>query len=330
MSEVVGGTFTGKAWGAVIDLTIHAPAQKIRLKEETSKVAQVNNASTDAVAVIAERIPAMYSKALYNAGQAIRNHVERRSVKINGQNVVPVSMLESLWVELFGHSDVTSVESVGHTGLVCKYRACKAGLIEACRNGELDRVVSETTGNLSEQIAKVDCSLIESAFDVSIKLDIDCSSEIVRNALAQLSANVREQIEARAKRDAEIAAGQATTEITGHAIRWVQNTLETVIERVTKAEKGTQYKRLIDSVTELVDRLPAYNLTNDPNVSKAIVDIRERLSKVMNVEGLRESDTVRADTVTAAREILADLVGEAKVDAKVESTEAEIDPLANV
>lgn len=313
----MSGTFTGKSWGAVIDLTIHAPAQKVRLKSETQKVAAENNASTDAVSVLAERIPANHAKNLYNAGQTIRNHIERLAVNINGQKVIPVPMLETLWTDLFGHSDLTSTETVGSTGLVCKYNALKAGLLELCKNGELDRIVAEKAGNLTEQIAKVDCGLINSAFGVDIKLDIDCNSDVVRDALNKLSANVREAIEAKAAADAEKAAGEAVVEVTGYALKWVEDTLSNIIEKVSANEKGTQYKRLVDSVTELVDRLPAYNLTGDATVANAITSIRERLAKVMAAETLKEDASARTATVDAAKAILAELRGEAVADAPV-------------
>jgi hypothetical protein len=303
------GTFTGKAWGAVVDVIIHAPAQKVRLKDETAKVASDNNASSDAVAVLAERIPATHAKALYNAGQNIRNHIDRRSVTINGQKVVPVAILPSLWVELFGHDTLTSTECIGHTGLVCKYEAHKSGLIQLCESGELDRIVAEKAGNLLGQISKVDCGLIRSSFGVDIKLDIDCDSQIVRDALAQLSENVRSQVEAKAKADAEKASGEAVVEVTQYALNWVQDTLNNVIAKVSAAEKGTQYKRLVDSVRELVDRLPSYNLTGNKQVADAISNVREKLAKLMNADSLRDDKATRDATVDAAKAILDDLLG---------------------
>lgn len=306
----MSGTFTGKSWGAVVDLTIHAPAQKVRLKSETAKVAAENNASTEAVSVLAERIPASHAKALYNAGQGIRNHIERLAVNINGQKVIPVPMLETLWFDLFGHADLTSNATVGSSGLVCKYNAIKSGLIELCRNGDLDRIVAEKAGNLTEQIAKVDCGLIDSAFGVDIKLDIDCNSEVVRDALSKLSSNVRESIEAKAAADAEKAAGEAVVEVTGYAIKWAEDTLTNLIEKVSANEKGTQYKRLVDSVSELVERLPAYNLTGDATVAKAINSIRDRLAKLMSAESLKEDEAARTATVDAAEAILAELRGD--------------------
>lgn len=324
------GSFTGKGWGAVVDVTVHAPAQKVRLKDETSKLAADNNASTDAVAVLAERIPAGHAKALYNAGQAIRNHVDRVSVKINGQNVVPVPELPRLWITLYGHENLNSHECVGGTGLVCKYNALKAGLIELCENGELDRIIAEKAGNLANQITRVDCNLLNEAFGVDIRLDIDCDSEVVRTALNQLSANVRESIEAKAAADAERAAGEAVSEVTGHAIAWIEKTLTNVIERVGGGEKGTHYKTLIASVTELVDRLPAYNLTGDGKVSNAIVAIRERLAKVMDADTLRDSDAARSTAVDAAKAILADLNPVAAVANGEVAAAGGIDPLDNV
>lgn len=299
--------FTGRAFGAVIDVTVHAPAQKVKLKKTTGEVAAANNASDKAISVLAERIPADHAKALYNAGQAVRNYVDRMAVKINRQSVVPVPELPKVWIGLYGHDNLASTECVGHTGLVCKYNALKAGLIDLCKSGELDRIVDEKIGNLSVEVSKMDCVALESAFGIDIVLDIDCSSQTVRDALAQLSQNVRESVEARAAADAEKAAGQAVVEITQHAIAWVQATLANVIEKMTLAEKGTHYKSLVAQVQELVDRLPAYNMTGDAKVAEAITAIRERLAKVMDADTLRDAPAARASAIDAAKAILADL-----------------------
>lgn len=324
MSEKKGG-IAGTSWGAVIELTIHAPATRVQVKEETNKVAQAHGADPKAVALMAERIPTLYARALRNAGTAIRNHIERTAIKLNGQYIVPLPILPKLWNDLFGHSDLSSTECVGHTGYMCKYNACKAALMEACRAGELDRLIAETVGGLQPQIAGVDCGMLESAFGVDIILSIDVESPLVRDALDQLSANVREQVEARAQVDAERAAGQAASNITAHAVSWIGETLNDIIERI--GSKGTHIASLVKRVGDLVDTLPAYNLAGDPAVTKAIHDVRERLARVMDADTLRESETARTTVIDAAKSILADLGIDAVESTKAPPPETDANPI---
>ena len=62
-------------------------------------------------------------------------------------------------------------------------------------------------------------------------------------------------------------------------------------------------QRTVESLTELLDSAAAYNLTNDASITRLVADCRRELT--LATEVLREDDTARRRSATAAQMILA-------------------------
>ena len=65
---------------------------------------------------------------------------------------------------------------------------------------------------------------------------------------------------------------------------------------------------LVTNITELLDVVPALNVTNDPVITQFAADIRKRLT-ANGAEVLRDDDKVRKATLAAAEDILAKMSG---------------------
>lgn len=67
-------------------------------------------------------------------------------------------------------------------------------------------------------------------------------------------------------------------------------------------EDGRLRERTVDSLTELLDMAPAYNLTGDPAITRLVADCRANLT--LATEVLRNNPAARSHTAAAARVIL--------------------------
>ena len=75
-----------------------------------------------------------------------------------------------------------------------------------------------------------------------------------------------------------------------------------------KGKKNFFTGSLVENVRELADLLPAFNLTNDPNLD-AITDRIKRELCVEEAKELRENEAARATVQASAEDILKDVEG---------------------
>lgn len=105
------------------------------------------------------------------------------------------------------------------------------------------------------------------------------------------------------KRDIEQRMNARQTEAVKHCWERVRKVVGNMKERLS-TEKGRFHDSLIENARELVDILPALNLTDDPELHQIAHDIRQIL---VPPDRLRADVTLRAETAKAADAILAKL-----------------------
>lgn len=71
-------------------------------------------------------------------------------------------------------------------------------------------------------------------------------------------------------------------------------------------DKGIFHSSLVDNIRDLVELLPAFNLTDDPKLAKIILRMKQELC-IEEAKELRENEVVRKDVLKSAEEILANV-----------------------
>lgn len=290
----------GSKYGVVMDMTVHMPSADEQLKEEKDKVAAANNADKALVKVSVARIPPKYSKPLQSTAGKLYNTCKEHAMHINGQYVIPPMELEPLWVKLFGHNDVSSTVPAG--GLVGQFYSYKDALAIACKDGSLAKELE--LGDLASQVQAIDCSEVLSKYGVDISLDVDMKSPHVMPILARMDKDAVKRLGDRVEADAAKRYNASLTEIAGQLGTWFRSVLGDIINRGGAGKKGTHFETMIGKIKDLIDRLPSYNVTNDPVVTEIYNQIYATFATVekndFKDEERRKALTEKAKDILAA------------------------------
>lgn len=73
-----------------------------------------------------------------------------------------------------------------------------------------------------------------------------------------------------------------------------------------KKDDGRLFKSLITNIRKQVDILPSLNVANDPEINRKIARVKKELANV-DIEGIREDDTAKAQVARVTASILNDL-----------------------
>lgn len=246
----------GYKFGVSFDVTVHGTGSNQKIKDESRKVAEANDADTDAVSVVIKRLPVKYSNPIDKARSAIYSFLNTNSMRVNGQCLVPLTLVDKFERELDGKK--------------ADYLSAVAILLTACENGELAQEM-EKLGDFKDQVKTLDCDAIRSRFGVSVKKAVDFDSPVVKGILSRMDAEVVTRLKDDCARDAKASYDEALTEITAHVSRPIHRMLKKLIEKA--GVKGSHFKTILSDIKEIVEELPAYNVINDAGVSDTIAEI---------------------------------------------------------
>ena len=82
--------------------------------------------------------------------------------------------------------------------------------------------------------------------------------------------------------------------------------LKDIQHRVGTNAKGARYQTILDKFTRITEQLPAYNITENPQISSAIDRIYETF-KSLDKDTLKKDALCRDKTVNEAKLILTDI-----------------------
>jgi hypothetical protein len=144
---------------------------------------------------------------------------------------------------------------------------------------------------------------IRNGFGYEIISSANFDSPAVKKAFDLLETgfreSVRKEIETSMKNDISEQLEESSRVIRAKVLA----TLNTVINKAGKAEvKGVHFKTIVKSILNLVEEMPNYNLTNDPEITKLLAAVRTQFDGV-NGEILRIDPKARESAVEKAKTV---------------------------
>jgi hypothetical protein len=175
-------------------------------------------------------------------------------------------------------------------------------LIEASENGDLEKMVKAELANLADKVDIPTTEAIKKSFGISIRTDINYTSKSVQDAMALLQDDLKAQLKTEVEASAKAENAEQLASVTRTIVETIQKFLADVQERCAGDPKGIQYKTMVDKLQHIVNVLPAYNVTNDPELSKLIETVGEKFAN-MNKDLLKLDATARQKAIDTAKEV---------------------------
>ena len=277
-------------------VTICAPSATKKQKEKEARLTQEAGAEKGTIKVSQEKIPARWMKPLQSSQNAIRLFFERNAFRLNDGFSVPISEVERF--------------EKGLEKLVREHDVHVQALCDAIASGEIIQEAMRRAGtDFNPELLPSSCEQIRDAIKIVVSRRTDLSSPVISKALGEIAEETRARVEKQVKEDAirEESEGQAS--IVGFIMGEVVDYLKDTSERCDVETKGKHYQTLVDKFRRITEKLPAYNVTGNPVVAKAIARVFD-VFKDMDKETLSKSLETRKETAQKAKNLLQELEGE--------------------
>lgn len=270
---------------------VRGKASKTNIKELSDVAEQAAGAKRGTVTSLVVRVPECFAAPIKKRESQIRGLFYKEAIALGDAYGVPIAILPSFKAKL----DVLRQE----------YALDFAALVEASENGVMERMLKEQLNILRQKVTPPTSAEIREGYGVDVQTFINFDSVAVQTAMKVLGddikSSLRADVEASVARENASQLSAAREKITED----VKAFLDDIRIRCSVADtKGIQYKTLVDKYMKIVNVLPAYNVTNDPEVSKLLADIRTKFDGLAK-ETLATNPTVRQSTIAKADEITA-------------------------
>ena len=279
---------------AFYTLSISGKSDNVNSKGLDAEITENKGADSDAIRTLISIIPKPYSKPIVSVGGKIRNHFEKNGIRL-GKTLygIPLAVLPAFKNEL--------------DKMMQEYQLHVSKLIEIAEDGSLRDIVIKSAGDMASDVAGKIPSAddIRNGYGVDVRVKVNFNDGNVQKALQVLSDDLknqlREEVEASAKKDNADKVNAVSAKI----VDAVRELVKDVNERCKKAEKGTQWKTMVDKVKRIVEILPAYNVLGNPELDKMIASVSEKFGK-LSTDDLKEDAKVREDAIAGANQIAND------------------------
>jgi len=274
-----------------ISLHCPAPTKKRRDKEEALTTAA--NAERGAFKVQQERIPTKYQKPISASQAKIRKYFEDNCFRLNDSYAIPIPQFEAF--------------EAGFNKLLVEHDVHVNALCEAINSGDIIEEAKRRLGDdFDESYIPENCDAVRSAIRVNIRTIADLGSPVIAEALGNLAADTKAEVEDRVREDMAKAEAEGQTSIVSFVMDEIVLFLNDVNDRCTKGAERTHYKTMVDKFTRVVEKLPNYNVTGNPAIQDAIDRIFTTF-KSLDKDALKADAEYRAEQADNAKSILADL-----------------------
>jgi len=274
-------------------ISLHCPAPTKKRRDKEDELTASANAERGAYRVQQERIPAVWQKPISAAQAKIRKYFEDNAFRLNDTYAVPVAQY-------------TAFEA-GYAKLIQQHDAYVDALCEAIESGAIVEEAKRRMGDdFDPAYLPQSCDAVKAAIRVNISTVADLSSPVITQALADLAEDTRKEVEDRVRRDMAQAEADGQTSIVSFVMDEIVAFLKDVDERCSKGAARTHYKTMLDKFTRITEKLPAYNITENPTISAAISRIYETF-KTLDKSDLKTDDSYRRETADKAKAILTDI-----------------------
>lgn len=273
----------------VYRFSVHGKADKSNVRSMSEEITEQAGAEKDTVTTLVRRVPKCFAGPLKTAEGQIRNLFYKRAIQFGDCFAVPVKAVPAFKSEL--------------SRLEQEYGLHLSRLVEAAENGTLQQTADAQLADLKDKVTVPTAAEIREGYGVEVRTYVNFDSATVTGALAILSDDLRTalkaDVEASLAKDNAEKLASANEKVVGA----VRDFLKDVQERCGKVDpKGIQFKTLVDKARNVIDNLPAYNLTGDPELAALIESVRTKFDG-LNKEVLKADPQARQKAVDGAAEI---------------------------
>jgi hypothetical protein len=250
-----------------------------------------NNCEVKTVHTSVQRIPKALIKPLQSAGMSIRNHFKMYGISLGTEIGIPIAILPRFKAKL--------------EELKAEFDVQKENLVRLAEDGTMAKMSRAALAAVKEKysVGIPTADEIRNGFGYDIVSSANFDSPAVKKAFDLLETgfreSVRKEIETSMKADISEQLEESSRVIRAKVLA----TLNTVINKAGKVEvKGVHFKTIVKSILNLVEDMPNYNLTNDPEITKLLAEVRTQFDGV-NGEILRIDPKARESAVEKAKAV---------------------------
>lgn len=238
-----------------------------------------------------QRIPEGVAKPINNKGSEISNHFQKYGIQLGkGLFGIPLAILPKFKMEL--------------DAMIQERSLMVAKLAELSETGELARLVIANAGKCSDEVAsKIPSPLeIRESYSVEVNVKVDFNDAGCAKAMQVMSDELKNQLRSEVEESAKRESADQMSAINGKIVDAVRDLVKDINDRCSRADKGTQWKTMVDKVKKIVEVLPAYNVLGNPELDNMIKSVSEKFGKLTS-DDLKDSAVVRAETIAGAKQI---------------------------
>ena len=276
---------------AMYTVSISGKSPKRNSKGLDKEITESKGASDDAFTGLVRLLPKTYVDPITSLSSKIRNHFELHGIRL-GKCLygIPMTILAKFKFEL--------------DTLVQEYYLHVSKLVEIAQNGSLEEMVMRDAGKLSYAIeGKIpSADQIRNAYGVDVRVSVDFSDSKVDQAMAILSDDLKNQLRSEVEESAKKDRTDKINIINDKILDKVRHLIADIESRCKTAEKGTQWKTMIDKVKYITEVLPAYNVLKNPELDKLIETVKEKFGK-LDQDLLKDSEIMRSTAIADAVEV---------------------------
>lgn len=274
-------------------LTMSCPAPTKKVKDKEAQLSSEAGAELGTYRVSAEKIPNKYQGPISSIQGKIRAHFDKNCFRINDVYGVPIQQyqrFESSYADLIQQHDT-------YVNALC----------DAIETGELMQEARKRMGDdFDASVLPQVTDDVRRKFSVTISTVADLSSPVINDALSKLAETTKLEVENRIRIDQAKAEADGQANIVSFVMDEIVEYLKDIQHRVGTNAKGARYQTILDKFTRITEQLPAYNITENPQISSAIDRIYETF-KSLDKDTLKKDALCRDKTVNEAKLILTDI-----------------------
>jgi len=274
---------------------IHSYNAKTKDKEVRDKAADENQADRNMLHVVRDILPKEALRGLHRNNGDLRTFVYNVTLpwEDGGYRLLPVKAYDRFEAGVRKHTDTQE--------------QLLSELLESYQDWK-DQAKTKL-GKLYKEEDYLSVEQIKSRFRFAIKYaPVPQSNHFVADLVNGSVKKIRQEIEAENEHRIKGTITNVAERVTTALNRLVEKMREPARKQKSGKETPVFRDSIIGNIVELVELLPALNITNDPLIEKARQQVEAELAGI-NPEELRESSDSRKEVANKAEEISKSLVG---------------------
>jgi hypothetical protein len=276
---------------AMYTVSISGKSDSANAKRLDREISDNKGADKGAVRTMVSIIPKTYSKPITSIGAKVRNHFEKNGIRL-GKTLygIPMTVLAKFKAEL--------------DALEQEYKLHVEKLVEIAEDGTLVDMIVKQSGELADEIVGriPTADQIRNGYGIDVRVHVDFDDAGVNQAMAILSDDLKNQLRSEVEESAKKDRNDKINTINAKIIENVKKLIADIEDRCKSAEKGTQWKTMIDKVKYITEVLPAYNVLKNPELDALIEMVKVKFGK-LDQDLLKVNGEIRETAIADAVEV---------------------------